>query len=77
MARGPLDCGEPLICFALSAVVPKETIEKYGLKLNNAILAEDKHLPVYQARPAPQKGSLLAPHGGAVRGYAFRTLQTI
>lgn len=33
-------------------VVPKEIVEKYGLKMNNAILAEDQHLPVYQASAA-------------------------
>lgn len=39
-----------LIQCCSGAVVPKETVEKYGLKLNNAILAEEQHLPVYQAR---------------------------
>lgn len=31
----------------ISAEVPMELLEKYGVSLNNAILAEDKHLPLY------------------------------
>lgn len=38
--------GNPLL--DISAVVPKEFAEKYGLKMNNAILAEEAHLPLYQ-----------------------------
>jgi hypothetical protein len=33
-------------------VVPKELLEKYGLQLGNAIMAEEKHLALYQARGA-------------------------
>ena len=32
------------------AVVPKSMLDKYDLKPGNAILAEDKHLPLYKAR---------------------------
>lgn len=32
---------------AVSAVVPLSLLEKYGVKLNNAILAEPQHLPLY------------------------------
>jgi len=32
----------------ISADVPTELLEKYDVKLNNAILAEDKHLPLYK-----------------------------
>lgn len=32
----------------ISAEVPMELLEKYDVKLNNAILAEEKHLPLYQ-----------------------------
>ncbi|KAL6051595.1 Adenosine kinase [Balamuthia mandrillaris] len=32
----------------ISAVVGKELLEKYGLSPSNAILAEEKHLPLYQ-----------------------------
>ena len=31
----------------ISAEVPLEFLEKYGVSLNNAILAEDKHKPLY------------------------------
>jgi hypothetical protein len=31
----------------ISAIVPNELLEKYGLSLNNAILAEEKHIPLY------------------------------
>lgn len=36
---------------AFDAVVPKDMLDKYGLKLGNAIMAEDKHLSLYQVRP--------------------------
>jgi adenosine kinase len=35
----------PLLDISVDA--PTELLEKYGLTLNNAILAEDKHLPLY------------------------------
>ena len=38
--------GNPLL--DISADVPNNYIEKYGLKPNDAILAEPKHLPIYQ-----------------------------
>ena len=31
----------------ISANVPMEVLEKYGVKLNNAILAEESHIPLY------------------------------
>jgi adenosine kinase len=37
--------GNPLL--DISAVVPMDFLEKYGLKLNNAVLAEPEHTPVY------------------------------
>ncbi|WP_348226176.1 PfkB family carbohydrate kinase, partial [Salmonella enterica] len=37
--------GNPLL--DISAVVDDEFLTKYDIKLNNAILAEDKHLPMY------------------------------
>lgn len=40
-----LGMGNPLL--DISAVVTKEFVEKYGLALDNAILAEDKHQPMY------------------------------
>lgn len=38
--------GNPLL--DISCVVDEAFLEKYGLTLNNAILAEDKHLPIYK-----------------------------
>lgn len=38
--------GNPLL--DISADVPPEYLEKYGLKSNDAVLAEPKHLPIYQ-----------------------------
>lgn len=32
----------------ISAVVPSEYLDKYGLKRNDAILAEPRHLPIYR-----------------------------
>ena len=32
----------------ISAEVPTEILEKYGVSLNNAVLAEEKHLPLYK-----------------------------
>jgi adenosine kinase len=32
----------------ISAEVPIDLLEKYGVSLNNAILAEEKHLPLYK-----------------------------
>jgi adenosine kinase len=32
----------------ISAEVPKEVLDKYELSLNNAILAEEKHIPLYK-----------------------------
>jgi len=31
----------------ISAEVPADILQKYELSLNNAILAEEKHLPLY------------------------------
>lgn len=40
-----LGMGNPLL--DISADVPLEVLERYGVTLNNAILAEEKHLPLY------------------------------
>ncbi|PON67985.1 Adenosine kinase [Trema orientale] len=40
-----LGMGNPLL--DISAVVPEEFLKKYDIKPNNAILAEDKHLQMY------------------------------
>jgi len=41
-----LGLGNPIL--DISANVSKELLEKYDLKLDNAILAEEKHLPLYE-----------------------------
>jgi adenosine kinase len=41
-----LGCGNPLL--DISANVPDEFFAKYDVKLNNAILAEPKHLPIFE-----------------------------
>jgi len=41
-----LGFGNPLL--DISAVVEQEVLDKWGAKLNDAILAEDKHKPLYQ-----------------------------
>ena len=38
--------GNPLL--DISANVPQEFLDKYGVKLDTAILAEEKHMPMYQ-----------------------------
>lgn len=41
-----LGMGNPLL--DISAEVPEDILTKYGVSLNNAILAEEKHLPLYE-----------------------------
>ncbi|KAM5559784.1 adenosine kinase 2-like [Rosa sericea] len=41
-----LGMGNPLL--DISAIVDEDFLKKYDLQLNNAILAEDKHLPIYE-----------------------------
>jgi adenosine kinase len=41
-----LGMGNPLL--DISAVVPQEVLDKYKITLNNAILAEEEHMPIYQ-----------------------------
>ena len=38
--------GNPLL--DISAEVPRDYLEKYDLKANDAILAEPRHMPIYQ-----------------------------
>jgi len=41
-----LGMGNPLL--DISVTVPQEYLDKYGLVLNNAILCEEKHTPIYK-----------------------------
>lgn len=49
----------------ISATVDKEFLSKYGLNANDAILAEEKHMPIYEEIEAKYKVEYLA--GGAAQ----------
>eukprot|EP00816_Leptocylindrus_hargravesii_P003507 CAMPEP_0196810884 /NCGR_PEP_ID=MMETSP1362-20130617/15042_1 /TAXON_ID=163516 /ORGANISM="Leptocylindrus danicus, Strain CCMP1856" /LENGTH=346 /DNA_ID=CAMNT_0042186067 /DNA_START=50 /DNA_END=1090 /DNA_ORIENTATION=+ len=55
--------GNPLL--DISSEVPQEILDKYDVKLNNAILAEEKHLPLYQELVASYSPQYIA--GGATQ----------
>lgn len=52
-----LGMGNPLL--DISANVTKEFLEKYGLQRDNAILAEDKHQPMYVRATKKGNGSMV------------------
>ncbi|OVA10108.1 Adenosine kinase [Macleaya cordata] len=58
-----LGMGNPLL--DISAVVDEPFLEKYDIKLNNAILAEDKHLPMYDELATKDNVEYIA--GGATQ----------
>lgn len=58
-----LGAGNPLL--DISAVVDANLLEKYGLTLGNQILAEDKHLPLYEELEKSYKVDYIA--GGATQ----------
>ncbi|KAB1199635.1 Adenosine kinase 2 [Morella rubra] len=58
-----LGMGNPLL--DISAVVDEQFLEKYDIKLNNAILAEDKHLPMYDEMATKYNVEYIA--GGATQ----------
>ncbi|XP_050381273.1 adenosine kinase 2 [Argentina anserina] len=58
-----LGMGNPLL--DISAVVDHDFLKKYDLQLNNAILAEDKHLPMYEELAANPSVEYIA--GGATQ----------
>jgi hypothetical protein len=60
----------PLHCHA--PVVPKSMLEKYGLLPGNAILAEEKHMALYQARTRARHARVAAAR--ARRNIALRLL---
>jgi len=55
--------GNPLL--DISANVGQDLLDKYGVKLDEAILAEDKHMPVYQELIEKYNPSFIA--GGATQ----------
>ncbi|XP_030538681.1 adenosine kinase 2 isoform X3 [Rhodamnia argentea] len=58
-----LGMGNPLL--DIIAVVDDEFLRKYDIKLNNAILAEDKHLPMYEEMASNYSVDYIA--GGATQ----------
>ena len=58
-----LGMGNPLL--DISAVVTQETFDKYGLKAGDAILAEEKHMPIYAELAAKPDVKYIA--GGATQ----------
>ncbi|KAG5189593.1 flagellar associated protein, partial [Tribonema minus] len=58
-----LGMGNPLL--DISAEVPEALLEEYGVSLNNAILAEEKHLPLYRKLVEEYKVEYIA--GGATQ----------
>ncbi|KAB2066418.1 Adenosine kinase 2 -like protein [Gossypium arboreum] len=58
-----LGMGNPLL--DISLVVDEEFLKKYDIKLNNAILAEEKHLPMYQEMASKPNVEYIA--GGATQ----------
>ncbi|KAL8093243.1 hypothetical protein AgCh_035218 [Apium graveolens] len=58
-----LGMGNPLL--DISAVVDNDFLTKYGVTLNNAILAEDKHLPMYDELASKENVEYIA--GGATQ----------
>ncbi|KAG6665629.1 hypothetical protein I3843_02G150500 [Carya illinoinensis] len=58
-----LGMGNPLL--DISAVVDESFLERYDIKLNNAILAEDKHLPMYEEMASKYNVEYIA--GGATQ----------
>ncbi|CAL1399278.1 unnamed protein product [Linum trigynum] len=58
-----LGMGNPLL--DISAVVDQDFLNKYDIKLNNAILAEEKHFPMYEEMAKNYKVEFIA--GGATQ----------
>ncbi|KAG6765209.1 hypothetical protein POTOM_029233 [Populus tomentosa] len=58
-----LGTGNPLL--DISAVVDDDFLQKYDIKLNNAILAEDKHIPMYDEMASKYTVEFIA--GGATQ----------
>lgn len=58
-----LGMGNPLL--DISAEVGQDVLDKYGVQINNAIMAEEKHLPVFPELQAMEGVSYIA--GGATQ----------
>jgi sugar/nucleoside kinase (ribokinase family) len=62
-AGGLLGLGNPLL--DISADVGQDVLDKYGLTMNNAVLAEEKHMPLYKELVDSYKVQYIA--GGATQ----------
>ncbi|GAV67875.1 PfkB domain-containing protein [Cephalotus follicularis] len=58
-----LGMGNPLL--DISSVVDEDFLQRYDIKLNNAILAEDKHIPMYEEMVSKYNVEYIA--GGATQ----------
>lgn len=58
-----LGLGNPLL--DISAVADEEFLTRYGLEANNAILAEEKHMPIYEELAKKEGSEYIA--GGATQ----------
>ncbi|CAL5396082.1 unnamed protein product [Camellia sinensis] len=58
-----LGMGNPLL--DISSVVDQEFLDKYDIRLNNAILAEEKHMPMYDEMSSKYNAEYIA--GGATQ----------
>lgn len=56
-------CGNPLL--DISAIVPMDFLKKYAMKEDDAILAEERHMPIYQELVDGFQAEFLA--GGSVQ----------
>lgn len=65
-----MGCGNPLL--DISACVDEEFLQKYGLKPDNAILAEEQHKPLYGELMDKYNAEFIA--GGSVQN-SFRVCQ--
>lgn len=63
LAGSILGVGNPLL--DISANVGEDMLQKYDVKLNNAILAEEKHIPVYEELAEKYEAEYIA--GGATQ----------
>lgn len=67
-----MGCGNPLL--DISANVNEDFLNKYGLKQNDAILAEEKHMPLYKELLDKYNAEFIA--GGSVQN-SLRVCQWI
>uniref|UniRef100_A0A336M4V2 Adenosine kinase n=1 Tax=Culicoides sonorensis TaxID=179676 RepID=A0A336M4V2_CULSO len=74
MSREGLLCGFGNPLLDISSVVDEKFLEKHGLKPDNAILAEEKHIPIYKELVDEHNAEFIA--GGSVQN-SLRVCQWI